>query len=159
MLRQTIWFSRLHNFKWPPNIIQSRAYMISCHFHITFSFTLGHLSLLFVTTLNKTKWGPPLASPPMRDFGKQWSWSAVTYGRFTLWSNVERLSISTNQIARNQEFSLSTHTRGQSPKGVALQIAYMSILFDQGETNSQRKFGSHMNGNPNYGREAIDFFS
>jgi hypothetical protein len=32
-------------------------------------------------------------------------------GRFTLWPKVERPLISTNQIARNQEFGLSTlHT-------------------------------------------------
>jgi hypothetical protein len=32
-------------------------------------------------------------------------------GRFTQWPKVERVSISTNQIARNQEFGLSTfHT-------------------------------------------------
>jgi hypothetical protein len=32
-------------------------------------------------------------------------------GRFTLWPKVERPPISTNQIARNQEFNLSTlHT-------------------------------------------------
>jgi hypothetical protein len=42
-------------------------------------------------------------------------------GRFTLWPKVERLSISTNPIARNQ-----------SPKAVALQNAYMATLFDQG---------------------------
>jgi hypothetical protein len=30
-----------------------------------------------------------------------------TKGRFTLWPKVERLSISTNQIARNQEFGFS----------------------------------------------------
>ena len=41
---------------------------------------------------------------------------------------------STNQIARNEEFSLSTlHTRGQSPKAITLQNAYMAILFDQGD--------------------------
>jgi hypothetical protein len=51
-------------------------------------------------------------------------------GRFTLWPKAERLSIPTNQIARNQEFSLSTlHTRGQSPKVVALQNAYMGNTF------------------------------
>jgi hypothetical protein len=39
----------------------------------------------------------------------------------TLWPKVKRLSISTKQIARNQEFDFSTfHTRGQSPKVVIL---------------------------------------
>jgi hypothetical protein len=42
------------------------------------------------------------------------------------------MSISTNQSARNHEFGLSTlHTRGQSPKAIALQNAYMAILFIQ----------------------------
>jgi hypothetical protein len=37
--------------------------------------------------------------------------AAVFKGRFTLWPKVERPLISTNQIARNQEFGLSTlHT-------------------------------------------------
>jgi hypothetical protein len=53
-------------------------------------------------------------------------------GNFTLWLKFERLLIFTNQIARNQEFILSTlHTRGQSSKVVAFQNAYMAILFDQ----------------------------
>ena len=55
-------------------------------------------------------------------------------GRFTLWPKVERPSVSTNQIARNHGFGLSTlHTRGQSPKAVDLQNAYMATLFDQGD--------------------------
>jgi hypothetical protein len=54
-------------------------------------------------------------------------------GRFTLWPKVERPSISRNEIARNQESSLSTlHTRVMIPKAVALQNAYKAILFDQG---------------------------
>jgi len=36
------------------------------------------------------------------------------YGCFALWSKLERMLISTNLIARNQDFSLTTlHTRGQ----------------------------------------------
>jgi hypothetical protein len=47
-------------------------------------------------------------------------------------ARVERPLISTNQIARNHELGLSSlHTRGQSPKAVALQNAYMAIFFDQ----------------------------
>jgi len=42
-------------------------------------------------------------------------------GPLTLWSNVEKSTISTNQIAKNQEFNLSTlHTKGQSPKVIVL---------------------------------------
>jgi hypothetical protein len=53
-------------------------------------------------------------------------------GHFTLWLKVERLSIFTNQIARNQRSGLLTlHTRVQSPKVVTLQNVYMPILFDQ----------------------------
>ncbi len=76
-------------------------------------------------------------------------WSAIawvceieTKGRFTLWPKVERPLISTNQIARNHGFGLSTlHTRGQSPKAVALQNAYMATLFDQGEGLSKGSLG------------------
>jgi hypothetical protein len=51
-----------------------------------------------------------------------------------LWPKVERPSFYTNQIARSQEFGLSTlHTRLQSPKAVALQNAYMAVLFYQGD--------------------------
>ena len=40
------------------------------------------------------------------------------------------LSIFTNHIVRNQEFSLLTlHTRGQSPKVVALQNVHMAVFF------------------------------
>jgi hypothetical protein len=67
-----------------------------------------------------------------------------TKGRFTLWPKVERLSISTNKIARNQEFSLSTlHTRGQSPKAIALQNAYMAILSNQGDKLSKEVWVGH----------------
>jgi len=42
-------------------------------------------------------------------------------GHFRLWSKVKRPSVSTNGIARNQEFGLSTlHTRDQSPTAVIL---------------------------------------
>jgi len=52
-------------------------------------------------------------------------------GRLTLLPKVERPSSFTNQIARNQEFGLSIlYTRGQSPHVVALQNAYMVVLFD-----------------------------
>jgi len=38
---------------------------------------------------------------------------------------------STNKIGKNQDFNLLTlHTRGQSPKSVTLQIAYMVVFFD-----------------------------
>jgi hypothetical protein len=67
--------------------------------------------------------------------------------------------ISTNQIARNLEFGLSTlHTKGQSPKAVAILSAYMAILLTKA-ADSQRKFGFDVNGNPNFGREAVKFFS
>jgi hypothetical protein len=47
-------------------------------------------------------------------------------GHFTLWLKVERPSISTNQIARNRKSDLSTlHTRGQSPKAVAILKVFM----------------------------------
>jgi hypothetical protein len=49
---------------------------------------------------------------------------ACSKGRFTLCPEVKKLSISTNMIARNQEFDLSTlHTRGQSSKAAVLQNA------------------------------------
>jgi hypothetical protein len=55
-------------------------------------------------------------------------------GCFPLWPEVERPSFSTNQIARNQDYGLSTlHIRGQSPKAVAFQNARMAIFFDQGD--------------------------
>jgi hypothetical protein len=48
-------------------------------------------------------------------------WVQGTKACFALWPKVKRQSTSTNQIARNQEFGLSTFcTRGQSPKVVAL---------------------------------------
>jgi hypothetical protein len=59
-------------------------------------------------------------------------------GHFTLWPKVERLSISTNQIAGNEEFGLSTlHSRGQSPEVAALRNTYMAILLDQGNELSK----------------------
>jgi hypothetical protein len=49
------------------------------------------------------------------------AYSQIFKGHFTLWLKVERPSITTIQIARNQEFDLSTlHTRVQSPKAVAI---------------------------------------
>jgi hypothetical protein len=44
-----------------------------------------------------------------------------TKGSFTLWPKVERPSISTNHIAKNQKFSLSTlHTKAKLQKAVAI---------------------------------------
>jgi hypothetical protein len=49
-----------------------------------------------------------------------------------------KLLVSTNHIARYQEFGLSTlHTKGQSPEAVALQNAYMAIFFYQGDGLSE----------------------
>jgi hypothetical protein len=46
--------------------------------------------------------------------------------------------ISTNQIARNQEFSLSTlHTQSQSPKAITFPNAYMAVRFDQDDKLSK----------------------
>jgi hypothetical protein len=65
-------------------------------------------------------------------------------GRFTLWPKVKRPSNSTNQIARNQDLGLSTlHTRGQSPKAVSLQNAYMEILLDVGNGLSKEVWVEH----------------
>ena len=52
----------------------------------------------------------------------------------TMW----HVSLTTNEIARNREFSLLTlhihrFVRGQSLKVVTLQNAYMAILFDKGK--------------------------
>jgi hypothetical protein len=61
----------------------------------------------------------------------------------------------TNQIARNQEFSLSTlHTvvKVQRP------LQFNMITFWKKAKDSRRKFGLDGNGNPNYGREDIGFF-
>jgi hypothetical protein len=45
----------------------------------------------------------------------------------------EAVDFHQSDCAQNQEFALSTlHTKGQSPKAVALQNAYMATLFDQG---------------------------
>jgi hypothetical protein len=44
---------------------------------------------------------------------------------------------------------------GQSPKAVTIKIDY----FLKKATDSRRKFGSDGNGNPNYGREVVGFFS
>ena len=77
-------------------------------------------------------------------------------GRFTLWRKVKRLSISTNHIARNQQFgSLTLHNGGQNPKAVALQNAHMAIFFLTKATYCRRKFETNNNGNPNYGREVV----
>jgi hypothetical protein len=62
-----------------------------------------------------------------------------TQGCFTLWPKVERPSISTNQIARNHEFSLLTFHIGA--KAVALQNAYMATLLDQGVSLSKESLG------------------
>jgi hypothetical protein len=44
------------------------------------------------------------------------------------------MSIFTNHIARNQEFSLSAlHNTGQSLKAAVLQNAYVAVFFDQGD--------------------------
>jgi hypothetical protein len=62
-----------------------------------------------------------------------------------------------NQIARNQEYGLSTlHTRDQR-----LSLSKMPTLqyFLTKATESWMKFGPDMNGNPNYGWEAVEFFS
>ena len=45
-----------------------------------------------------------------------------------LWPKVERPSVSTTQIATNQDFGLSTlRTRGQSQKAVAIWNVYMAV--------------------------------
>jgi hypothetical protein len=63
-----------------------------------------------------------------------WLEDDISKGCFPLWPKVKRLPISTIDIARNQEFDFSIlHTRGQSPKAIALQNAYIAILFYQGD--------------------------
>ena len=64
---------------------------------------------------------------------------------------VKRPSIFTDQIARNHEIGLSTlHTRRQVPKTVAIQNAYVAILFDQGDGLSKEvRVGWEWK--PNYG--------
>ena len=79
-------------------------------------------------------------------------------GCFTLWSKVKRLSISTTQIAKNQEFNILTlHIRGQSPRLLLFKMPTWQYFLTKA-TDSQMKFGSDGNGNPNYGREAVNFF-
>ena len=74
-------------------------------------------------------------------------------GRFTLWPKV-KLSISTNKTARNQALGLSTlHIKAKLQR----PSLFWLICFIKKATNSQRKFGSDGNGNPNYGREASVF--
>jgi len=67
------------------------------------------------------------------------------------------------KIARNQEFTLSTlHTTCQKSKSLSLsKISTWQYFLTQvltTTTYSGRKFESDKNGNPNYGREVIDFF-
>jgi hypothetical protein len=68
---------------------------------------------------------------------------------------VERPSISTNQIARNLEFGLSTLRTMAKFQRLS---QFKMINFLKKATDSQRKFGSDGNGNPNYGQEAVGFF-
>ena len=73
----------------------------------------------------------------------------TTKGRFTLWPKVERPSIFANRIkcSTSQPFTLWTKV-----------VAILNYYFLTKATNSQRKFGLDRNGNPNYGREAANFF-
>ena len=75
-------------------------------------------------------------------------------GRFTLWLKVERPSFSTNQIVRNQEFGLSP----LHMKANVQRLSQLRMNFILKETaDSQRKFGS--DGNGDYGREVVSYFS
>lgn len=84
-------------------------------------------------------------------------WWSCSKGWFTLWLKVERLSNSTNEIARKLEIGLLTlHSRGHSPKAVAFKSVYMAILFyhfGAKITTSGGRIGSNENGNPIHGRQ------
>jgi hypothetical protein len=69
----------------------------------------------------------------------------------------EAVNFHQSNCKKPRNWPLDLHTRGQSPKAVALQNAYVAILFDQ--CNGLLKFGSDNNGNPNCGWEAVDLFS
>ena len=57
----------------------------------------------------------------------------VSKGQLHTMVNGQDSRVFINHIVRNQAFGLSTlHTKGQSPKPVVLQDAYMAIFFDQG---------------------------
>jgi hypothetical protein len=56
-------------------------------------------------------------------------------GHFTLWPKIKWLSISINQIARNQEFSLSTlHTMAKVQRPPKFKI----LLFEEGDGLSKK---------------------
>ena len=73
-------------------------------------------------------------------------------GRFTLWPKVERLSTSTNQVARNHEFGLpALHTGGPRPKALTLQMPTWLYMFTKRRTSRRMD----KNGNPNYGQTMV----
>ena len=77
-------------------------------------------------------------------------------GRFALWLNVERASIPPLILQETKTFGLSTlRTKAK----VQRLSQFKMITFLRKATDSQRKFESDGNGNQNYGREAVGFFS
>jgi hypothetical protein len=76
-------------------------------------------------------------------------------GRFTLWQKVEMPSISTNHIARNQEFGLSTlHTKAkvQSPSQFNIISFWRSY-----KLSKELRVGWEWQ--PNYGQDVVKFFA
>jgi hypothetical protein len=91
-----------------------------------------------------------------------WFWTGCWFklplpyikGHFTLCLKVERPSISTNHIARNQEFDLLTlHTKAK----VQRPPQFKMLTFDVGDRLSKEVWVRGME-TQNYGREAIGFF-
>jgi hypothetical protein len=75
---------------------------------------------------------------------------------FTLWPKVERPLITINQIARNQKFGLSTlHTMVK----VQRLSQFKMITFWRRRQTLEGSLGRTGMKNPNYGREAVGFFS
>jgi len=94
------------------------------------------------------------AKNTMKKHSDPWTF-CLTKGCFTLWLKDKTLSISTNHVARTQEFTL--HIRGQSPKACCPIWHYFFTWVLTKATDSWMKFGLDTNKNPNYVQEAINF--
>jgi hypothetical protein len=121
---------RLVASKWrspiPPSISPWMWFVISIEQFITFHNEKN--GVFWWSVLHETVVGNDWCGWDLDEVDK----SCTHYkGHFTIWPKVKRPWISTNHIARNQEFSLLTlHIRGRSLKIVAFQNAYMAIFFD-----------------------------
>ena len=107
----------------------------------------GHLNLVFLFHLRS----PLSKSTALRSTHTYKSRPTSHYGRRSRGRRFPPIKLQETKSSASRPFTLRPKSKGRRN--------LKCLLFDDKATDSRRKFGSDGNGNPNYGREAVGFFS